>query len=268
MTTIPKGWRLASMADDEGLKALTIVGRIDNQVQLKADELDYFENAWDSIIEFFTVNTPAGKVRLLGKQQKAASKVQVMAFKANTGLVFEGNDPVNGFGMDIPIPEDVFVNAADNRWQYVHAAGAPHVIATRFTGNWIGVAAVDTVAGYTANSILLKDANNDPWSLMFYGVMDMNAGLGSVEGFVMTLNQRPRSMIPIAPWTNVSDIGFRDVKRAYHIDPITPLQVDLQIKNPIATAIAPFPVSTVCRTARRALQRGVAVIGVTRPSIA
>lgn len=253
------------MADDEGTKALTIVGRIDNQVELKADELDYFENAWDSIIEFFTVNTPAGKVRLLGKQQKAASKVQVMSFKAQTGLVFEGNDPVNGFGMDIPIPEDVFAIAGADRWNYVHAAGAPHVVATRFTGNWIGQVAIDTVAGYTANSILLKDANNDVWSMMFYGVMDMNGPIGQVEGYVPTINQRPRALIPIVPWTNVSDIAFRDIKRAYHIDPITPFQVDLQIKDPVATAIAPFPVSTVCRTARRALQRGLAVLGVTRP---
>ncbi len=254
------------MAEDDQTKALTIVGRIDNQVKLGPEEEDYFENAWESIIEFFTVNTPAGKVRLLGKQQKAATKVQVMAFKANTGLVFEGNDPVNGFGVDIPIPEDVFVNPADNRWEFTSAGAG--VIATRFTRNWIGVAVRDTVAGYTANGILLKDANNDPWSLMLYGLLDLYPGTGVVEGYVPTLNQRPRALIPISPWTYVSDIAMRDVKRAYHIDPITPLQVDLQMKDAVATLIGPYPVSTVCRTARRALQRGTAVVGVTRPSVA
>jgi hypothetical protein len=254
------------MADDEGAKALTIVGRIDNQVELRQDEADYFENAWDSIIEFFTVNTPAGKVRLLGKQQKAATKVQVMAFKANTGLVFEGNDPVNGFGVDIPIPEDVFVNAADNRWEFTSAGAG--VIGSRFTRNWIGVAARDTIVGYLANSILLKDANNDPWSLMLYGIMDLYPGSGVVEGYVPILNQRPRALIPVSPWTYVTDISMRDVKRAYHIDPITPLQVDIQMKDLVATLIAPYPLSTVCRTARRALQRGTAVVGVTRPSVA
>lgn len=252
------------MADDEK-KAITIVGRIDVQKELSGDELDYFENAWDSINEFFTVNTPAGKVRLLSREHKAATKVQCMAFKANTGLVFEGNDPVNGFGVDIPIPEDVFVNVADNRWEFT--TGGAGVIASRFTRNWIGVAARDTVVGYGANSIMLKDANSDPWSMMFYGMMNLIPGTGQTEGFVPILNNRPRALVPTSPWTYLTDIDFRDQKRAYHIDPITPFQVDLQLKD-VATLIAPYPVSTVCRTSRRALQRGTAVVGVTRPSVA
>ncbi len=251
------------MADDDKQKSITIVGRIDVQKDLSADELDYFENAWDSIIEFFTVNTPAGKVRLLGREHKAAAMVQVRAFKANTGLIFEGNDPVNGFGLDVPIVEDVMANAANNAWPFTTAA-ASSVIASRWTRNWLGLAARDTTAGFLANSVLLRDVNNDPWSLMLYGVMDMNAAIGYIDGYVPIMNNRARALIPITPWTNISDISFRDMKRAYHVDPITPIQVELQWVSQVATAIQPYPVSTTCRTARRALQRGTQ----TRPTAA
>ncbi len=247
-----------------GPRSITIVGRIDVQKPLSPDEMDFFENAWDSMVELFTVNTPAGKIRLLGREHKVATLVQVRAFKANTGLTFEGIDTVNGFGLDIPFPEDVFVADADIRWQYTTVPGT-HVPGSRYTGNWIGVAARDTAPGWGANSILLKDANNDPWSLLLFGIMDLIPGSGIVEGAVISMNNRARPLIPLQPWMMLSDVSFRDFKKAFHIDPITAFQVDLNIKYGTATTIAPFPVATVCKTARRALQRGVALSGTTRP---
>lgn len=231
------------------------------------DENSSFDRRWNELVKVFgtdlvprTVFTDAHKETL----RFLARVFKKIAASAGASGNFSG-DGTNGIGMRWTVVEDINTAVADVLWREAWSTGAA---ASRFSRNWFGATARDTVTFFAAASAITRDANNDFWSVVIMGVMETLNPAG-LDGFFFALKERELAFDAtrhnfLTPGSN-SIMVFED--RVIFIDPATPFKGGVQVKEPggadsITTETIPLAITFL--TQRRALTQAT----ITRPSAA
>lgn len=189
-------------------------------------------------------------------------------------LPFTG-DGTGGFGMRAIIPEDVYSNALDETWELANGLVATNwqigALATRFSRNDHGNTNRDTVTGVAGASAITRDANNDMWYVLHWGLMDEMA-TGLPHGYWYYLNNRVRAFKDIKLQMANTEHSYAELGYGVLYEPTVPFKSALQVKPidgavgaRVAQIISLRPVGVTFCTQRRSLIDNATL---TRPAAA
>ena len=189
-------------------------------------------------------------------------------------LAFTG-DGTGGFGMRAIIPEDIYGTVNDDTWELANGLVATNwtigALITRYSRNDHGLALRDTLTGAAGTPAITRDANNDEWYVLHWGLVDQMA-TGLPTGVWYYLNNRPRAFKDITyPMTN-SEQAYAELGYGVLYEPRVPFRSALQFKPidgavgaRVAQVVAMRPVGVTFCTQRRLLIENAAI---TRPAAA
>ena len=250
--------------------------RPEDRSPLSPQEVKLFDATFESI--FRGVNRQS-TMRLATRKHYDLCKYTCEVVKKRFGdLPFSG-DGTGGFGMRAIVPEDIFgtdtAPGQDTVWEVGNGIAAANwtvgAIATHFSRNDHGFAARNTLTGAAGTTAITRDANNDMWYVLQWGILDeMAAGLA--QGYWYYLNNRIRAFKDIKLQMSNTEMAYADIGYGIMYEPTVPFKSALQVK-PIDAAIgaavtqqmAIRPVGVTFCTQRRALSDTVAM---TRPAAA
>ena len=189
-------------------------------------------------------------------------------------LPFTG-DGTGGFGMRAIVPEDVYGTANDDTWELSNGLVATNwtigALATRYSRNDHGQALRDTFTGAAGTANVNRDANNDMWYCLHWGLIDEMAS-GLPHGYWYYVNNRIRAFKDIKYQMSDSEQAYAELGYGVLYEPTVPYHSAVQMKPidgavgaRVAQVIALKPVGVTFMTQRRAL---IDATAITRPGAA
>ena len=241
-----------------------------DMAKFSSDEKKDFDATYEHVVRMIN-RLGAGKI-FNSKHYDLCLHTAQLVKKRFGELTFTG-DGTGGFGMRAIIPEDIYSNANDVSWELANGtvatnwtAGAP---ATRWLRNDHGFTQRDAGTFTAGGPAITRDANNDMWYVLYWGLMDSMAS-GLPQGYMVSLNNRPRAFKDISLQMTSTDFSYAELGYGVLYEPTVPFKTGLQIKDvDVATTarvlqvIAMRPIGvTFCTQRRQVLDNGT----ITRPA--
>ena len=220
---------------------------VDDGQEFGADEIEDFNDTWEALFSCYDQEVTR---HLFTEKHKNALLLVAKHCKKNVfgGSKFQA-DPVNGFGMRVPAPEDLFLTAGDFAWDTNWTAGA---VGTMFSRNYIGVGAKNTVAFFADTTIQLQNAvSSQKWALAQWGIADELLS-GRIHGYFMTIGNRERAHINTELQQRLSQKGISPFPDMYFWGPDSPMKQGIQCKTGFGGNAAILPIGVVFVDSRRA----------------
>jgi hypothetical protein len=246
--------------------------KADDRSPLSTQELNAFNATFEHIAR--GCNRQAG-MRLVTRKHYDLARFTAEVVKKRFGdLPFTG-DGTGGFGMRAIVPEDVFGNANDVIWELANGLVATNwtigAAATHYSRNDQGFALRDTLTGNAGTTAICRDANNDMWYVLQWGLVDEMA-TGLPHGYWYYLNNRIRAFKDIKLQMANTEHSYAELGYGVLYEPTVPFKSALQVKPidgalgaRVAQIISMRPVGVSFTTQRRALPDTVAM---TQPVLA
>lgn len=212
-----------------------------------------FDNAWDSIVtEYYR----EGIIKILDDEDKEITRTFAQAMKHHyNGAEFMGTNPTEGFGMRLPLPEDLISKAA--------AAGTAASAGNNWLVTWtacIQGAEQGWICDNTPNAdtfdnegpVVLRDANNNEWAFLCFGVRSLHID-PKIKTISFEINRKPQVRQAVETQLLGGDISLAKFGTFVWVPPRTAIKVG--VETPEGGTDRLVPLGIIFDTATRSLDR-------------
>jgi len=161
-----------------------------NKQALQSGGPNYEQEYADEAFEYLAalINNQARAQVIVPEDKSILVQAAMYAKNVHNGLVFEGLNPIKGFGVRWPIVQDVIGGTATDVTFDVAWANA--ATTRSFYSARVGAAAFDGVAFPASLTMAFSDVNNDPWPGVVFGVISGGV-TPAPRQFLQEINRNP-----------------------------------------------------------------------------